>query len=145
MNRLRLFAPAVVVGLSAFVVACGPGPTPTTTTTTTTTSSTTTTTIDPNCTDYTPGGVVLSDPSASAGDTITVSGTYNGPDGETIELSMVPTGPGTATGVITTTTTAAGAWSTALTIPNTVTPGTWDVVANVEGCTATASASITIV
>ena len=133
----------LVASFAAVLIACGPGPKPTTTTTTTTTSSTTTT-IDPACAGYTPSGIVLSDPSASPGDTITVTGF--GVAGSQIQLKMVPVGPGTATGVLATTTVnPGGAWSTALTIPNSVGLGSWKVTANSLGCTATTSALISIV
>jgi hypothetical protein len=114
-----------------------------TTTTSTTTSSTTSTTIDPACAAYTPSGVVLSDPSASPGGSITVWG--NGTDGTTIELLLSPVGPGTATGVLATTTPSAGSWLTVLNIPGDLAVGQWNVVARAQGCTGEATALIDIV
>ena len=133
----------LMASFTAVLIACGPGPKPTTTTTTTTTSSTTTT-IDPACAGYTPSGIVLSDPSASVGDTITVTGF--GAPGSSIQVKMVPVGPGTTTAVLATTTVnPGGAWATPLTIPGTVGLGSWKVTANSVGCTATTSALIAIV
>ena len=144
-TRGRLVLPVLVIGFALAAIGCtDTGGTPTTTTaSTTTTSSTTSTTINPDCATYTPSGVVLSDPSASAGDTITVSG--NGANNTTVEILMTPVGPGTATGVLATAPVSGGMWSTGVTIPNTVTPGTWNVVARAQGCTGEATAQITIV
>jgi hypothetical protein len=140
----RRSLPVLVAGLAFLAFGCttGGGGATTTTTTTTTTTSTTSTTINPACATYVPTGVVVSDPSAAAGDTITVSG--NGVNG-TIEVSLAPVGPGTATGVLATTTVSAGTWSTAVTIPNTVTAGSWNVVARAQGCSGEGTAAITIV
>jgi hypothetical protein len=144
MTRGRLARTALVAGFALAAIGCTgtTAPHPTTTTSTTTTSSTTSTTINPACGSYTPSGVVVSDPTASAGDTITVSGA--GTDGTTVEILMTPVGPGTATGVLATAPVSASSFSTPVTIPNTVTPGTWNVVARAQGCTGEATASITI-
>ena len=139
-----------VAAVGMVVLACGPGPTPGTTTTasTTTTSSTTTTTL-PGCDgSYTPTGVVLSDSSASPGDTITVSG--NGKAGTQIGLKLVkvPT-PGFPSSTVNTGVTATvapnGTWATALLLPSTMTTGQWDVVATSVPCGTSASAQISIV
>jgi hypothetical protein len=140
LNRVRL---GLVLGVALLAVACTTGgATGTTTTTTTTTSSTTSTTINPACGSYTPSGVVVDNPSPFPGETLTVSGV--GTDDTTIELKLVPVGPGTPTGVLATATVAGGTWATALTVPDDVAPGDYNVVANALGCTATATALISV-
>jgi hypothetical protein len=137
----------MVAGLAIVAFGCttgGGGTTTTTTASTTTTTSTTSTTINPACGSYTPTAVTSSDPSASPGDTITVSGSAP-TDGIVIQISMTPVGAGTATGVITTATVAGGAYSAAVVIPNTVTVGQWNIVANATGCGGTATTLIDIV
>ena len=134
----------LVAGVAVLTFGCttGGGGT-TTTTTTTTTTSTTSTTISPACATYTPSGVVSSDPSASGGDTITVSG--NGTTGTTVEILMTPVGPGTATGVLASVPVSAGTWVTPVVIPNSITPGSWNIVARAQGCTGQATTLITII
>lgn len=136
---------AVAVMLVAFTaVACTGDPFgPTTTAPTSTTGSTSSTTIDDSCDDYTPSAVGLSTPTASAGDTITVSG--NGAEGTTVVITLrnvddntvedpgvnTPVGPG-------------GSWSTSVTLPDPMAAGDWTVIATAQGCTAEATALITI-
>jgi hypothetical protein len=141
LNRVRV---ALVVGVAMFAVACTTGGATgtTTTTTTTTTSSTTSTTINPACASYTPSGVVVDNPAPFPGDALTVSG--NGTDDTTIELKLVPVGPGSPTGVLATATVAGGTWSTGLTVPNGTAPGDYNVVANALGCSGTATALISV-
>jgi hypothetical protein len=116
----------------------------TTTASTTTTSSTTTTTIDPSCDDYTPSNVSLATGTASAGDTIVVSGL--GAEGTTIVLTLRKVSdntiadPGASVSVD-----PGGTWSTSLTLPLSLTAGEWNVVATAQGCTAEATALIEIV
>lgn len=142
----RVWRPSAVMVVATFAVACtGPGTTPTTTTaSTTTTTSSTSTTIDSSCDIYTPSGVATSVATASAGDTITVSG--NGVEASTIVLnlrsvsdfSVVDPGVSVVVG-------AGGTWSTSLTLPPSLALGEWDVVATAQGCAAEATARIEII
>ena len=147
IKAMKLWRPAAVAALATVAVACtGGGTTPTTTTTasTTTTSSTTTTTINPNCGLYTPSGVALSAATAAAGDTLTVTG--NGVDGTTVVLLLRKVSdfsvedPGVTAAVG-----PGGAWSTSLTLPNTLALGEWDVVATAQGCGGEATARFEVV
>ena len=145
LTRNRVLLPGLVAVLAGLAVACpGPTPTPTTTTTSTTTASTTTTTIDPNCAAYTPSNVALSSSTATAGGGINVSGTGEAGKLVVITLRSVSTfaivNPGTTATVQPNET-----WSTPLTLPGSLAAGDWDVIATAQGCTAEATASLTIV
>ncbi|MEX0768466.1 MAG: hypothetical protein WD029_08345 [Microthrixaceae bacterium] len=144
LTRNRLLLPGLVTLLAGIAVACpGPTPMPTTTTTSTTTASTTTTTIDPNCAAYTPTNLALSSSSASAGGGINVSG--NGEAGKLIVITLREVSTFTIVNPSTTATVAANeTWSTSLTLPGTLAAGDWDVVATAQGCTAQATAGVTI-
>lgn len=142
----RVWTPVLIASGALLLTACppmDPGPS-STTASTSSTSSTSSTTIDPSCGDYTPSGVMLSTGSASAGDSITVSG--NGTAGTTIVLTLrrvsdsAVEDPG-----VTTVVGGGGTWATGLTLPNSLTSEEWLVVATAQGCTAEATASIDIV
>lgn len=141
----RVWKPAAVAMFAALAVACGPGPMPTTTTaSTSTTSSTSSTTISPNCASYTPSGVGISTFTASAGDSVTVSG--NGTAGTTVVLILRKVSDNTVEDPgVTTVVAPGGTWSTGLTLPLSLTTGQWNVVATAQGCTAEATAFINIV
>jgi len=143
----RVWRPSAVMVVATFAVACtGPGTTPTTTTTasTTTTTSSTTTTIDTSCDEYTPSGVATSVATASAGDTITVSG--NGIEGSTIVLTLRAVSDFSVVDPGVTVVVGAGdTWSTSLALPGDLALGEWDVVATAQGCAAEATARIEIV
>ncbi|CAB5062974.1 MAG: hypothetical protein F2942_01905 [Actinobacteria bacterium] len=145
LTRNRLLLPGLVALMAGLAVACpGPTPTPTTTTTSTTTASTTTTTIDPNCGAYTPTNLALSSSTASAGGGINVSGT--GEAGKLVVITLRSVSTGTVVNPGTTATVQPDeTWSTPLTLPGSLAAGDWDVLATAQGCTAEASAQLTIV
>jgi hypothetical protein len=145
LTRNRVLLPGLVAVLAGLAVACpGPTPMPTTTTTSTTTASTTTTTIDPNCAAYTPSNVALSSSTASPGGGIIVTGTGEAVKLVVITLRSVATFAVVATGE-TATVEPNETWETPVIIPGTVAPGEWDVIATAQGCSAEATASLTIV
>jgi hypothetical protein len=145
-NRFASLAAVTLVGLA--FVACAPmePDTPTTTTPSTTSSSTTSstsTTIDPGCVDYTPTSVGLTNPSVSPGDSVTASGT--GTPGTTVEITFrlspnTVVDPGVSAVVD-----QNGNYSVGLTVPLELTPGTWQVRANVAGCATFATTDVTVV
>ena len=95
-----------------------------------------------NCETYTPKNVTVSPDSVAPGGTVTVAG--SGVPGTTIEILLqqppaaaVPTG---ASVVVP----ANGSWSVPVTVPASTSPGTWQVVARVEGCDTQTSADLTV-
>ncbi|MEI7886532.1 MAG: hypothetical protein WCJ04_03985 [Actinomycetes bacterium] len=145
LTRNRLLVPGLVALMAGLAVACpGPTPTPTTTTTTTTTTSTTTTTIAANCALYTPSNVALSSATVKKGGSLNVSGT--GEPGKLVVIklrsvsSFVVVNPG-----VTATVGAGNLWSTPLTLPPSVSVGDWDVIATAQGCSAQATAALTVI
>jgi len=145
ITRNRVLLPGLVAVLAGLAVACpGPTPTPTTTTTSTTTASTTTTTIDPNCAAYTPTNLALSSGTATAGGGINVSG--NGEAGKLIVITLREVSTFIIVNPSTTATVDSNeTWSTALALSGSLALGDWDVIATAQGCTAQATASLTIV
>lgn len=94
------------------------------------------------CENYTPTNLAVTPTSVAPGGTITVSG--SGTPGTTITIAFrQPPAAAVPTGV-TVPVPANGQWSTPVTVPASLTPGTWQVVAGVEGCEVEVTADITV-
>ncbi len=95
-----------------------------------------------SCDDYTPTNVTVDPSSVAPGGTVTVAG--NGFPGTTIDLLLrQPPGSPVPTGA-SVTVSPEGTWSVPVTVPADLAPGTWRVVAAVEGCQAATSADLTV-
>lgn len=95
-----------------------------------------------NCETYTPKNVTVTPDSVAPGGTVTVAG--SGVAGTTIEILLqqppaaaVPTGAAVLVS-------SSGSWSVPATVPAGTSPGTWQVVARVEGCDTQTSADIEV-
>lgn len=94
------------------------------------------------CDTYTVTNLAVKPTTASPGDTITVSG--NGTPGTTIAISFRQPPAAAVPSGATVKVPANGEWSLPVTVPTSLTSGTWQVVAGVEGCEVAATADITI-
>jgi hypothetical protein len=95
-----------------------------------------------NCETYTPKNVTVTPSSVAPGGTVTVAG--NGTPGTKIEI-LLQQPPATAvpTGV-TVVVPPSGAWSAPITVPANLSPGSWQVIAKVDGCQTQTSANLTV-
>jgi len=95
-----------------------------------------------NCETYTPKNVTVAPSSVAPGGTVTVAG--NGTPGTKIEI-LLQQPPATAvpTGV-TVVVPPSGTWSVPITVPVGLAPGSWQVVAKVDGCQTQTTANLTV-
>jgi hypothetical protein len=137
----RFGRPVIAAAIAVLAVGCVPPEEPPPTTVAPTTSTTVVT--PPDCDDYTPTGVAVSNTTPAPGDTIIVSG--NGALGSTINVNLRSVADGTTVNPfppVTATVAGDGTWSASLTIPGFLS-GEFDVVATAEGdCAATARIDI---
>lgn len=94
------------------------------------------------CGTYTPTNLAVTPSSVAPGGTITASGT--GTPGTTITISFRQPPAAPVPSGATVKVPADGKWSVPATVPSSLAPGTWQVVAGVEGCEVAATADITI-